>query len=128
MYIDDETRLKHMRDAAQEAIDMCEGTERETLEQDRKLELALVKLVEIVCEAAYKVSEQRRNQLSSIEFPVIVGMRHRLVHGYFDVDLDILWQTIQEDLPVLVSQLNSLNLGDDGRAHGSGGTKSGGAR
>ena len=128
MYIDDETRLKHMRDAAQEAIDMCEGTEREVLDQDRKLELALVKLVEIVCDAAYKVSEHRRNQLPTIDFPVIIGMRHRLVHGYFDVDLDILWQTIQEDIPILVSQLNALDLDDDGRADGSGGAKRGGPR
>ena len=106
MHVDDDTRLKHIRDAAREAIRMSEGFERSSLDENRMLELALVKLVEIVCEAAYMISQKRRNQLPMIDFQVIIGMRHRLVHGYFDINLDILWQTIQEDLPALVEQLD----------------------
>ena len=123
MHIDDETRLRHMRDAALEAIEMCRGVERRTLEENRQLELALVKLVEIIGEAAYNVSRRRQAQLP-IDFEAITGMRHRLVHGYFNIDLDILWDTVQNDLPLLVDRLAFLE--NDGGGDGSGGSTSGG--
>jgi len=123
LHIDDETRLRHMRDAALEAIEMCRGVERRTLEENRQLELALVKLVEIIGEAAYNVSRRRQAQLP-IDFEAITGMRHRLVHGYFNIDLDILWDTVQNDLPLLVDRLAFLE--NDGGGDGSGGSTSGG--
>src|SRR5450759_4059720 len=103
MYKDDAIRLRHMLDAAHEAIEFAQGRTSVDLSGDRKLVLALVKDVEIIGEAAYQVSQTSRNQLPNIPWDDIIGMRHRLVHAYFDINLDILWRTVQDDLPPLTA-------------------------
>jgi uncharacterized protein with HEPN domain len=75
---------------------------------DRMLVLALVKEIEIVGEAASQISQEAREQLPGIPWADIVGMRHRLVHAYFDINLEILWQTVQGDLPSLVAELEQV--------------------
>ena len=67
-----------------------------------------VKEVEIIGEAAYQIAQATRDNLPEIPWEDIVGMRHRLVHAYFDINLNILWRTVQEDLPVLVAALKSV--------------------
>lgn len=108
MYIDDNTRLLHMLDAAREAIELSSGKTRGDLDSDRMFSLAMVRLVEILCEAAYQVSQTKQHDLAHIDFDNIIGMRHRLVHGYHNIDQDILWDTIQNDLPELVEQLKAV--------------------
>ena len=108
MYIDDNTRLLHMLDAAREAIELSSDKTRGDLDSDRMFSLAMVRLVEILCEAAYQVSQTKRHDLAHIDFDNIIGMRHRLVHGYHNIDDDILWETIQNDLPELVEQLEGV--------------------
>ena len=88
---DDDIWLRHMLDAAHEAIEFAQGRTRVDLNGDRQLVLALVKDIEIIGEAAYRVSQTARNQLPDIPWDDIIGMRHRLVHAYFDINLDILW-------------------------------------
>jgi len=105
---DDTIRLRHMLDAAQEAMGFVQGRTRADLNDDRKLVLALVKDIEIIGEAAYQVFEITRDQLQDIPWNDIIGMRHRLVHAYFDINLDILWRTVQEDLPALIAVLEPL--------------------
>lgn len=105
MHKDDAIRLRHMLDAAHEAMGFVQGRTRADLQNDRMLVLSLVKDIEIIGEAAYQVSEITRNQLSGIPWDDIIGMRHRLVHAYFDINLDILWRTAQEDLPALIAAL-----------------------
>jgi len=102
---DDKIRLRHMFDAAREAIEFAGAGRREDLDHDRKLTLALVKDIEIIGEAAYQISEATRRELPEIPWEDIIGMRHRLVHAYFDINLDILWNTVQKDLPPLVDVL-----------------------
>ncbi len=109
-----------MRDAALEAMEMCRGVERRDIEGNRQLKLALVKLVEIIGEAANNVSKARQAQLP-VDFMAIVGMRHRLVHAYFNIDSDILWDTVQQDLPLLADQLAFLEE-DDGGGDAPGGS------
>lgn len=104
---DDAIRLRHMLDAALEALQFVRGRKREDLDRDRQLVLSLVKEIEIIGEAAYQLSAETRANLPSIPWEDIIGMRHRLVHAYFDINLDILWQTVWEDLPTLVSLLRS---------------------
>lgn len=82
-----------------EAIGFVQDCRREDLEGDRKLTLALVKDLEIIGEAAYQISEETRRQLAALPWDDIIGMRNRLVHAYFDINLDILWSTVQQDLP-----------------------------
>src|SRR5438552_28992 len=102
---DDSVSLRHMFDFAHEACDLISGRRREDLENDRLLQLALTRLVEITGEAASRVSDKTRASLSKIPWPQIIGMRNRLIHGYDVMDLDILWDTICDDLPPLVSEL-----------------------
>ncbi len=108
---DDAIRLRHMLDAAEEAMAFAERRTRADLNTDRQLVLALVKDIEIVGEAAYQLSEQGRQERPEIPWDDIIGMRHRLVHAYFDINLDILWKTVQEDLPPLVRMLSATLRG-----------------
>lgn len=105
---DDKTRIKHMFDAAQKARDFVNNRKFEDLENDEMLALALVKLVEIVGEAASRVSKEYQTNYPQIPWSAMIGMRNRLVHAYFDINLKILWQTTQEDLPKLIDELNKL--------------------
>jgi uncharacterized protein with HEPN domain len=81
MQPDDVIRLRHILDAAREAIGFVRSRCREDLDRDRQLVWALVKAIEII------------------------GMRHRLIHAYFDINLDILWRTVREGLPPLITEL-----------------------
>ncbi|WP_373501841.1 DUF86 domain-containing protein [Desulfococcus sp.] len=102
---DDIVRLRHMLDAAHEAAGFAKGRMRVDLNGDRQLVLAIVKDLEIIGEAACQVSQTGRDGLPQIPWEDIIGMRHRLVHAYFDINLDILWKTIKEDLPPLIAEL-----------------------
>jgi uncharacterized protein with HEPN domain len=79
---DDKVRLRHMLDHAREAVAMIEGKERSDLFQQRLLELALTRLVEIIGEAAAKVSPEAQDRYTLIPWREVVGMRNRLVHGF----------------------------------------------
>ena len=105
---DDAARLRHMIDYAREAVQMCEGCVREDLDRDRMLNLSLVRLIEIVGEAASRVSEALQLAHPEVPWRKIAGTRNRLVHGYDDVNFDILWNTIQDDLPPLIDQLQTI--------------------
>ncbi len=98
----DRIRLQHMLDAAREAMSFAAGRTRKHLDTDRMLVLSLVKDLEIIGEAASKVSDECRSQVAQLDWQDIVDMRHRLVRAYFDIDLDIVWQTVQTNLPFLV--------------------------
>jgi len=106
--IDDLTRLKHIRDAAKEALFFVNDRTREDLNRDRMLSLALVRLIEIVGEAANNVSEPCQTQYFKIPWRQIIGMRNRIVHAYFDVDLDIIWQVITQDLELLLIEVEKV--------------------
>jgi uncharacterized protein with HEPN domain len=98
-----------MLDAAKEARTFIENRIRKDLDLDRKLVLALMKDIEIIGEAAYQISKATREGLPDIPWDDIIGMRHRMVHAYFDINLDILWKTAQDDLPPLIALLEFDN-------------------
>lgn len=101
---DDSFRFHDMLEHAREALKMIAGKEPSDLARDRMLELALVRLVEIIGEAASRVSEKGQAKHSAIPWRQIIGMRNRLIHGYEEVDLDVLWDTIEVDLPPLIKE------------------------
>lgn len=105
MQPDDLMRLRHMLEAAQKALNFIENWSRNDLDTDEMLSLSLVRLLEIVGEAAARVSPETRSQLPTIPWRDVVGMRNQLIHAYADVDLDIVWETVAADLPVLASVL-----------------------
>jgi uncharacterized protein with HEPN domain len=103
----DRVRLGHMLEHSREAITLTRGKTRADLDSDRVLSLALVRLLEIVGEAAGRVSDETRAHEPEIPWPQIIGLCNRLIHRYDAVDYDILWQIITDDLPALVAMLET---------------------
>lgn len=101
----DDDRIAHMIGACEQAADFVAGRTRDDLEHDRMLQLALVKLVEIVGEAAKAVSDDTRARYPDVPWSIAARTRDRLTHHYFEVDLDLLWSTVTESLPALVAAL-----------------------
>lgn len=105
---EDRIRLRHMLDHASETTALMHGKQRSELDRSRVLQLALIRLIEIIGEAANGVSKETQAKHPSIPWAQVVGMRNRLVHGYDFVDLDILWQTVHQDLPPLIAALERI--------------------
>lgn len=101
-------RALHMRDAAREVLDFIQGETRESLDGDQKLVRALMMSIAIIGEAAANLSEEVQQQMSSIPWSDVIGMRHRIIHGYFAVNLDRLWDTATESVPELLSALEAI--------------------
>ncbi len=109
---DDRVRLRHMIEAAELALNFVAGRQREDLDSDPMLRLALTRAIEIIGEAASRVSEDGQAAASAVPWPRIVAMRNRLIHGYFDIDHDILWHTATENVPALLALLRDVDLDD----------------
>ncbi|MDA8257274.1 MAG: DUF86 domain-containing protein [Betaproteobacteria bacterium] len=110
MRADDAVRIRHMIDAAESALDFTRGRTRIDLDKDTMLQFALVRAVEVVGEAASKISAEGRAELPQVRWAAIMVMRNRLAHAYFEIDMDILWITLQQALPALLAQLKSKQL------------------
>jgi uncharacterized protein with HEPN domain len=105
---DDIVRLRHMLEHAQEAVQLANGKGRGDLDADRLLELGLTRLLEIIGEAANLVSEETQERYPQLPWRQMIGLRNRLIHGYDEVDLDILWDILQLDLPPLIAALERI--------------------
>ena len=101
-------RLHHMLDHAREAVALTAGKTRSDLDQDRTLNLALVRLLEIVGEAASRTPKEERQNHPEIDWPQIVGLQNRLIHGYDFFDFDLLWHIITDDLPPPIVRLQEI--------------------
>lgn len=106
---DDGTNLGDMLSHACEAVELLGEMDREELAADRTKQLALTRLIEIIGEAAKRVSAETQQNHPEIPWPQIIGMRNRLIHGYDVIDYDLLWDTIKTDLPPLISKLEMMN-------------------
>jgi uncharacterized protein with HEPN domain len=104
----DLVRLREMLDAAKKVITFSDGRRRSDLDDDEMYALAVVRLLEIIGEAAKGVSESTRSLHTDIPWSQIAGTRDRLIHGYFDIDHDIVWAIITQDLPPLVTKLEAI--------------------
>jgi uncharacterized protein with HEPN domain len=109
--------LRQMRDHAREVVELVRGRNRSDLDSDRLLALAVVRLLEIIGEAAGRVPAAEQARRPGVPWPSIVGLRNRLIHGYDDVDYDIVWQIVTTDLPSLTLEL-SRSFPDQGRDEG----------
>lgn len=108
MFEDDSVRIRHILDAAREAVAFSHGRSRADLDTDRKLNLSLVRLLEVIGEAARGISSDCRQAHPELPWKSMVGMRDRLIHAYFDVNLHVVWETVTEDLPPLIAQLEKI--------------------
>jgi len=105
MKSEDLIRIRHMLDAIKEVLAFSKDKSRDDLDNSRMLTLAIIKELENIGEAASKITPKFKATQPHIPWLDIVGMRNRLTHGYFDIDLDLVWTTVQEDLPLLLEQL-----------------------
>lgn len=108
MRSEDRIRFRHMMDAAESISAFITGRRREDLDTDRMLLFAVVRAIEVIGEAAGKVSEEARAEAPDIPWAAIVSMRNRLIHGYFDIDTEVVWKTVTEELPALLPRLRAL--------------------
>jgi uncharacterized protein with HEPN domain len=105
MHVDDRTRLQHMLDAARDAITFIRGKTVADLARDKQLTLALLKCIEIMGEAASRISPAMREGHPEVRWVDIIGMRNRLVHVYYDVDAELVFETVRDELPPLIETL-----------------------
>jgi uncharacterized protein with HEPN domain len=108
MQPEDRVRLLHMIEAAETALEFVSGRQREDLDTDRMLLFALVRAIEVIGEAAGQLTGPARSAAPDIPWPLIISMRNRLIHAYFDINHDILWKTVTQELPELLPRLRVL--------------------
>lgn len=107
MRSEDIVRLRYMADTARSALRFIEARTRADLDADEMLCFALVRAIEIVGEAAARVSDETRKEVSDIPWAAVIGMRNRLIHAYFDINRDILWVTAHDALPDLLQRISA---------------------
>ncbi|MHB8336620.1 MAG: HepT-like ribonuclease domain-containing protein [Ignavibacteriaceae bacterium] len=108
MKADDRIRIRHMADAGEEALAFAARVAKEDFAQNRMLILSVIKDIEIIGEAASRISEETKLKFLNIPWKDIIGMRNRLIHGYFEVDIELIWNTIRNDLPPLMKSLKKI--------------------
>ena len=108
---DDTITLRQMLDHIEEAVALARDRARTDLESDRLFFLALLMLVEIVGEAASRISDPLQTAHPEIPWREIIGTRNRLIHGYDAVDYNILWDIVTSDFPPLARQVRAVVQG-----------------
>jgi len=104
----DKVRLRHMREAVEEVLSFVRGRSLEDFQHDRQLAHATIRCLEIIGEAASKISQKTKEANPAIPWPHLIGMRNRLIHAYFSIDFEVVWKTVQEDIPVLLERLGRI--------------------
>lgn len=96
-----------MIEAAEAAIRFADGRDRADLDFDEMLRFAIVRAIEVIGEAAARITPSAQEETSSIPWREIIAMRNRLVHAYFDINTDILWKTVTEEIPAILPILHA---------------------
>jgi uncharacterized protein with HEPN domain len=104
---DPKERLRDILEAIA-AIDRYRDRDRSAFEQDELLQVWFLRHLQIIGEAARRLPEEIRNLAPDIPWHKIIGMRNILVHGYFEIDLDVVWDAVQRDVPLLKPAVESL--------------------
>jgi len=105
---DDGVYVGHMLDLSRKVAAKITGIHREEFDKDENLRLALVHLLQTIGEAARRVSRSFQGAHPEVPWSGIVGMRHKVVHDYMDVDEDVVWKTAVEEIPRLLAALELL--------------------
>lgn len=104
----DEIRLQHILEEAGEVLQFVKGYSFDDFRKDSKTVHAVLRAIEIMGEAASKISPEFKNNHSHVPWNQIIGMRNHLVHVYFDVDFETVWKTVQKDIPNLIGMIQGL--------------------
>ena len=107
------TYLQQMQQAANDVCVFIEGLHKQDFLEDKKTQQAVVMSLMILGESATKVMDQYDDFVAvnaQIPWRSMRGMRNRIAHGYFEIDLDVVWDTVQTSLPGLITQLHGLSI------------------
>lgn len=105
---EDRIRLRHMVEAAEAVTRFIAGRRRADLDSDQMLLFALTRGIEIIGEAATKLSPETQATAPSVPWARIIAMRNRLIHAYSSIDPEIVWKTATEEVPDLLPRLRAL--------------------
>ncbi len=106
--MDDRAFLLHIRDALREVREFVEGTDYEGFLEDRMMQNAVMRSFEVVGEAARLVSPEFRDAHPNVPWRLMGDFRNKLIHDYFALDLEVIWNTATEDAPMLLAQIEGL--------------------
>ena len=101
-------RLRHILDAVEKIEKYLQGYDKQSFQRDEKTQDAVVRQLEIIGEAAASLTRDLRSNNPQVAWQFATAMRNRLIHGYFDIDAEIVWETTQNDLPVLKKQIEEI--------------------
>lgn len=105
---EDVVRLQHMLEASRDAVSFTQNKNRGSLDADKMLCLSIVRCIEIIGEAASRLSPECQTEFPQIPWKNIINMRNRLIHAYYDINLNTVWSTITDDLPPLIAELEKI--------------------
>jgi len=105
--------FRHMLDHAKEATGMLARKKRSEFAGDRILVLAVTRLLEIIGEAAGRIPRQTQEGFPRIQWTSIYGMRNRIIHGYDNINMEIVWNVVKNDLPLLIGELEAIVRGSE---------------
>lgn len=104
----DQWRVGHIIEVARYAVEFLEGKTVESIDESIQLKFALYKIFEIIGEAAVNISQETKDKYPNVSWKQMIGMRNILVHNYFDIDASTVWDTVKNDLPLLIADLEQL--------------------
>lgn len=104
----DSLRLQHIIEATEHIAEFLEGVSKEEFVNDYEKQSAVIRQFEIIGEAAGKLSPEFVNQHSEVDWSKVIGMRHKMIHDYFDIDVDIVWTTATDDVEYLKNTVKEL--------------------
>ncbi len=113
MLPEDRVYLVDMLEAARLAMAYVQGASRAEFLRDLRLQDSVIRRLAILGEAARRVTQETRQTLLQVPWAQLIAMRNLLIHEYDDVDADIVWATVQQDLPQLIAELEPLDLASD---------------
>jgi uncharacterized protein with HEPN domain len=105
---DNISRLHHILDAAGNAVEFTRDKQRCDLDTNKMLGFAVIHLLEIIGEATRGISEEMQLKYPRVPWQQMASMRNNLIHGYFQVDNDLVWETVRTELPPLITQIKSI--------------------
>lgn len=105
---DDRAYLNHILDSISKIEEFTDDISEDEFKNDEMIRSAVIRHIEVIGEASKRISKETKNKKPSIPWKDIAGMRDKLIHGYFGVDTDAVWDTVQKDLPELKEEVEDI--------------------
>lgn len=104
----DKVRLQHIMDSIAEITSAMSGETKISFVKNHILRIAVVKWIEIIGEAANNISRETKNTTTNIEWAMIIGLRHIVVHEYFGINYEAIWDIATDEIPILKQKIEKL--------------------